>query len=139
MDKDPSTIFEHLPKKTPAWAVGFVAVVVSIATSLVCMFVISRTEVQQYIGWAQKRTEAQADINNKNYTDTLAGVLHLINSNQEHLTILSQQLGATQQQNTVLTERVQNLEKAVTELRVNLSTCENKLKVCEERKQYEVG
>jgi len=124
-------ILDKLPKKTPAWAVGVTTVVVSTVVSLSAFYVVSKEEVKQALGWAEKHHEAQFTQDSKVYNDTLSSVLNLVRSNSEQIVQLSNALGATQQQNISLTDKVIQLEKRIDAVTGTLKECESKLKLCE--------
>lgn len=126
-------ILEKMPKKTPAWALGITTVIVSTLVSVSSFYILSEDEVKQVINWSQKHHDNQFDVESKSYTDTLSSVLNLVRSNSEQIVQLSQALGATQQQNIVLTDRVLQLEKKIDTVTGSLKECEDQLRACTDK------
>lgn len=126
-------ILEKMPKKTPAWALGITTVIVSTLVSVSSFYILSKDEVKQMINWSQKHHDNEFDVESKSYTDTLSSVLNLVQSNSEQIVQLSQSLGATQQQNVILTDRVFQLEKKVDAVTSLLQDCEDRLKICTDK------
>lgn len=123
-------IFDKIPKKTPAWALGITTVIVSTLVSISAFYMLSKDEVKQVIGWSQQHHNAAFDLESKSYTDTLSSVLDLVRSNSDQIVQLSKALGATQQQNVILTDRVVTLERKVEASDGLLKACEESLKTC---------
>lgn len=126
-------ILEKMPKKTPAWALGITTIIVSTLVSVSSFYILSKDEVKQMINWSQKHHDNQFDMESKSYTDTLSSVLNLVRSNSEQIVQLSQSLGATQQQNIVLTDRVLQLEKKIDTVTGSLKECEDQLRACTDK------
>ena len=140
----PTDLLSALPKRAPIWSVGLATVLVALTVSITSVYVLGRDDVRQIIGWAEQHHE-QNDLNdlkrheaadaaiNKSYDATLSVVHSLVNANASQLVELSKSLGATQQQNILLTDRVSALEKIVSSLKDTLSICEANLQACEKK------
>ena len=130
MTKEPEDILAKLPKKTPQWAIGVVAILVAIVTAFSTVYLLSRDDIRQYVGWYQEhRSKTEAGLEAR-YTMTLNAVLSLVDTNSKQITELSKSLGVAQQQNSALAERVSQLEKNLAMATMNLQTCETKLTIC---------
>ena len=133
-DKSPVDVLEHLPKKTPIWAVGLVTVIVSLATSFVGVYIFIKDEVSRYTTSAQEIHKIEATTKAKSHELTLDAVVSLVQTNSVQIVELSKALGNTQHENAALADRITSLEKTVAALRGTLEECEYKLKKCESRK-----
>lgn len=132
---DVSGVLQQLPAKTPKWAVGVVAIIIAVASSFVTVYMISQDEIQQYIGWAEEHHEAKDSKLLTEYNSTLNTVLSLVDTNSAQITELSKALGAAQQQNAVLADRVAALERFLQLAKGDLELCETKLRSCVCRKE----
>ena len=127
---DPSGILGQLPKKTPVWAVGIVSILVSLSTCVVAIYFVGQDEIKQFLEWSEQHHESKDTKLLTEYTDTLKTVLSLVDTNSAQITELSKTLGAAQQQNAILSDRVAALEKFLQLANGNLELCEAKLKSC---------
>lgn len=126
-------VLNHIPKRTPTWALGVVTVVVAITTSLVTMWVFSKDEIRQHITWTENyRTEEATDENSKE-EKALDSVLVIVRNNMEQITELNKALVLAQSQVHELMTRVDLLENALSRIKGSLSNCEESLKNCEKR------
>lgn len=123
-------VLEKLPAKTPKWALGAVAIIVSLATSFVTIYMVSQDEIQSYLGWRQAREESSEHAAVLQYETTLKTVLDMVAATQQQVRDVSTKLGETQRENAILTERVAALEKTLETARVSLTICEDKLRIC---------
>lgn len=130
-----ASVLQQLPAKTPKWAVGAVAIIIALASSFVTVYMISQDEIQQFLGWAEARHEARDEKLVTEYTSTLQMVLSLVDTNSAQITELSKTLGAAQQQNAILSDRVAALERFLQLAKGDLELCETKLKSCVCRKE----
>lgn len=118
MTKDETqSLIDKLPKGTPKWAVGLIAIAAAAATSFVVVYTTARPEVQAYLANRKEIAVHQADAE----AQYLNFILDLARSNQEQLKDLSKALIEAQSVNLKLQERV--------------STIETNLKDCETQKQ----
>ena len=122
--KTPDELLDKLPKKTPKWAVGIVAVLVTISTSFLALYIFAKEDIHQTIQWAQEIQTARLSTEAKDYSDTLGRVLVLLDINSNQIIELSKALSIAQQQNQFLGQRVDNLEQKVDKLTKDLNICE---------------
>jgi len=138
-------VLEHIPKKTPTWAIGMVTVLAMLGTMAVVLGVMFRDDIRANLTWAEKHHEL-SDTNedvrldkeiadkSKYYDATLTAVLGLIDTNSKSIVEIAKQVGASQQQNIILTDRVNGLEMELSKLQNSLRDCEGKLLSCQKTK-----
>jgi len=129
-DKSLEDILDKVPKKTPPWAVGIVTIIITVATSLITIYVLSRDDVHQVIGWAQTYQQEKTAQDHETYSSTLNRILSLVDTNSTQIVELSKSLGLTQQQNIVLTARVEELERKASLIAQELKICETARDKC---------
>lgn len=134
-------LLDHIPKKTPIWAIGVVTILACVVTSAIIFGIVFREDIKETLNWAEKHHvdtdiidfqiyEKEVAVKNKHYDDVLTAILGLVTTNSSNIVEVSKQVGLTQQQNIILTDRVTTLEKEVSLLRSNLQECEIKLTSC---------
>lgn len=131
MNSSPADMLEKMPKKTPSWAVGMSVVFIAIATSLISMYVVSRTEVVRLL---DSKIESHEEIQQAGIQERdkmISSILNLVSDNSSQITGLTKALLETQQANNELSQRVARIEKELASSRVLLDSCETKLKKCE--------
>lgn len=126
----PTSLISALQARAPKWALGIAVVLVAASTSIVSVYIVSKDEVRQYIGWKTSAANIETTKLADDYTDTLKTVLSLVDTNSAQITELSKALGAAQQQNAVLADRVAALEKFLQLAKGDLEICESKLRLC---------
>lgn len=127
---DTDVIMAKLPKKTPAWAVGVVAIIVSLVTSFSAFYLLSKDDIRTYVGNYQSEKIREEIGLESRYTMTLNTVLSLVDTNTKQITSLSAALAVAQHENASLADRVSQLEKNLAISAVDLKNCEAKLVVC---------
>lgn len=123
------TSLSETTKRSPAWAIGLVSIVISVALSFIGIYTIARSEVQQYLQGSQKIQETQFSAQNEIYK----AVIGIVNNNSNQITTLSSALQTTQEQNKSLGERVAAIEKDLNISQVTLKDCQEALTVCGKR------
>lgn len=121
---------QTLQARSPKWSLGIAVVLIAMSTSIVSVYVASKDEIRQYIGWKTSTVATDTSKLVDEYTDTLKTVLSLVDTNSAQITELSKALGAAQQQNAVLADRVAALEKFLQLAKGDLEVCESKLRMC---------
>lgn len=127
---DPGEILNKIPKKTPAWAVGLVTVVVAVVTSLVTIYIAAKEDISKSLAWSQASHDAQVAADDIHAVSTIEGVLKIVNVNMQALAEINKALGVSQVQAASLAVRVADLERAVDRLTVSLTNCESSLASC---------
>jgi len=116
---DPQALLKKLPKNAPVWAVGVVSVVVSISVCFTAIYLVGRSEFQQWLAHNYTKAEHEAALD----TSTVSEVLGLVKSNSEAINQLSRDNGA-------LTEKVAALERGLNTTKLDLKVCQDALKLC---------
>lgn len=120
-----SAVLDKLPPRTPIWAIGLVAVIVSSAVSFTIIYTVSRGEIGTYFATKQKAIETE--------NNTLSSILDLVHNNSKQITDLTVALQQAQNQNYDLLKRVSEIEKELVSTGSSLKDCEAKLTKCTRR------
>jgi len=123
-------IFDKLPKKTPTWALGLVTIIISSATALTAMYVVSHTEIAKLVESSIVEQEVSGQFDRNERDKVVTSVLNLVHTNSEQITGLTSALADTQKQNAVLSVRVDRLEEDLNSTQRVLSDCQHKLEKC---------
>ena len=134
---DPEDILKKMPKQTPLWAVGLVTIIVGITVSISSFYLLSRSEIQEYLksSISLKQMAAESDkatqaIKISNESATTSSILNLVTENSKQITVLSDTLNKAQESNFKLTERVAAVEKDLAVSLEKLDKCQVDLKGC---------
>ena len=126
MTKGTEAILDHLPRKTPPWAVGLSTVIVLGVSALIIAYTTARPELQKLMETSVlEATQQRAE--NVKATDV---ILTLVKDTSKQVTILSQSVYESQRQIFGLTERVAALEKNLEVSNAQFLACEKSLKEC---------
>lgn len=123
MTGEPTNPVIRIPKNTPIWAVGLIAVGVAVTTCLVTLYTFVRPEVQGYLTHNYKLADAKQDIQDS----TVDSILSLVTENSKQITVLSSALNTAQTQNITLSDRVSANETKLAELKQRLTDCQDLL------------
>ena len=135
MTKTPADeVLANIPKKAPVWAVGITTIIIAVVSSVVTIYVVSKEDIKQVISWSQKHNDQKLEIYKEEEILVLDNVMKLLNIKSQQILELSKAVATTQQNNFVLMQRVDKLEKDILDLKSTLGTCERELKICRERK-----
>lgn len=135
MTKTPADeVLANIPKKAPVWAVGITTIIIAVVSSVVTIYVVSKEDIKQVISWSQKHNDQKLEIYKEEEILVLGNVMKLLNIKSQQILELSKAVATTQQNNFVLMQRVDKLEKDILDLKSTLGTCERELKICRERK-----
>lgn len=135
MTKTPADeVLANIPKKAPVWAVGITTIIIAVVSSVVTIYVVSKEDIKQVINWSQKHNDQKLEIYKEEEILVLGNVMKLLNIKSQQILELSKAVATTQQNNFVLMQRVDKLEKDILDLKSTLGTCERELKICRERK-----
>ena len=135
MTKTPADeVLANIPKKAPVWAVGITTIIIAVVSSVVTIYVVSKEDIKQVINWSQKHDDQKLEMYKEEETLVLDNVMKLLNIKSQQILELSKAVATTQQNNFVLMQRVDRLEKDILDLKSTLGTCEKELKACRERK-----
>lgn len=134
-------LLKRIPKNAPSWAVGLVTVLAMLGTLFIAIGITFKTELVRIIAEEHALEVAtveqvdayerkEADDKNKHLESIIQSVLGLVNSHSNQFVEVAKQVGITQQQNIMLTERVALLEQEIGTVRGSLSECEGSLRRC---------
>lgn len=135
MDEVTPTVLEHLPKKTPIWAIGITTVIVAVTSCLVTIYFVAKDDIHSTLTWGQTQAEKKFTAEHVQQEKALDSVLAVVNQNMVQLGELNKALAVEQVQASNLEIRVAELENAVNRLKTNLSECQSNLKTCLESKK----
>jgi len=111
-----------IPKGTPPWAVGIVAVVFACGG----WFLAATPQINTYMQNSREVAVKRADTDDS----TVKSVLELVKSNSQQITQISNELGQAQVQVINLMGRVAMLEKELNSTERQLKECEAKIALC---------
>lgn len=111
-----------VPKGTPAWAVGLVAIL----CVLIGWYIAARPEINAALQNVQEIALRKAEVEKT----TMSSVLGLVKSNGEQIGSISIALGQAQAQVSNLAARVQVLERQLSFTEIDLKKCEERVAKC---------
>lgn len=129
MAKGTEAILDHLPKKTPSWAIGLSTVIVLSLSAFIIAYTTARPELQKFMESSVEEAAYQRTENAK----AIDVILTLVKDGSKQVTILSQSVYESQRQILLLTERVSSLEKNLEVSASQLLVCEKSLKECQSK------
>lgn len=128
-------VLSKIPKHTPPWAVGLAVIIISAATALISMYVISRTEVVKLIDKKLEYSTQEQDFEIKSNNKVLDTVLGMVATNTKQISELSSALQKTSEYNLKLSERVGMIEKELLIANKKANICEDALRACENKRK----
>jgi uncharacterized protein HemX len=120
-------VLENLPKQTPKWAVGTVAIIIALLTGMGGFYLVAQDSIKSYVEGSVYKSAAHEELDEKRFTTILDTILTLTRVNSQQIVDLSRELGNAQEENKKLAARVAALEKSLDISDTKLKDCEEKL------------
>lgn len=135
MTKTPiDELLPNLPKRAPVWSIGVTTIIVAIVTSVITIYLVSKEDIRQVVGWAESHHEEITKAKIVEEGVVIDNIMKLLSVKSQQILELSKAVATTQQNNFTLMQRIDRLEKDVLDFKAALTICEKELKACRDKK-----